>query len=90
MAEAYHVVFATRVGAQRSNHCDGTAVDLTAVGLPRQLSLVSPSGEAQVFDLSGPHETRDLSLSPALIAWIEAHYGLKKLKSDYPHWDDVQ
>ena len=37
-----------------------------------------------------PAQTRDLSLSPALIRWIEEHFELAKLLSDYPHWDDAR
>ncbi|MEQ1569166.1 MAG: hypothetical protein ABMA64_26255 [Myxococcota bacterium] len=90
MADAYDVVYATESGARYSNHYDGTAVDFVAVGLPRTLELFAPNGEHQVFDLSDPEQTRDLSLSPELITWIEQNFGLKKLESDHPHWDDAE
>ena len=31
-----------------------------------------------------------LSLTPGVIDWIEQHFSLSKLRSDYPHWDDVK
>jgi hypothetical protein len=89
MAETYEVVFATERGARSSNHYTGRAVDLVALDLPRRLVLEGPDGAKRVFDLSGVDEPLDLSLSPALIEWIEAHFGLRKLRSDYPHWDDA-
>jgi hypothetical protein len=88
MAETYDVVYATQNGAESSNHYSGQAADFSAFALPRSLSLEAPNGVRRVFDLSNPQETRDLSLSPDLIAWVEKNYGLKKLKEDYPHWDD--
>ena len=51
MAEAYNVVYATRAGAQRSNHYDGFAVDCSAVNLPRTLTLRAPDGSERTFDL---------------------------------------
>ena len=88
MAEAYSVTYATRAGAESSNHYDGLAVDITVVGLPASLTLRAPDGEKRVFDLSHPDHPRDLSLSPGLITWIEDKYRVVKLKLDYPHWDD--
>lgn len=88
MASAYDVVYATRGGARSSSHYDAEAADLTAVDLPRRLRLVAPDGAQRVFDLSAPHHPRDLSLEPELIAWIETHFGLEKLRADYPHWSD--
>jgi len=35
-------------------------------------------------------QTRDLSLSPELIAWVEGHFELEKLVTDYPHWNDAR
>jgi hypothetical protein len=49
-------------------------VDITAVDLPRALTLVAPSGTRRTFDLSAPDQSRDLSLSPGLIDWIEVHF----------------
>lgn len=89
MKETYDVVYATRRGAQFSDHYDGRAVDVVVVGLPRTLKLKAPDGATQTFDLSDPDETRDLSLTPALVDWIEQHYGFKKLRADYPHWSDA-
>jgi hypothetical protein len=88
MAEAYGVTYATREGAESSNHYDGLAVDITVVGLPAALTLKAPDGEKRVFDLSHPEHPRDLSLSPNVITWIEEKYRVFKLKLDYPHWDD--
>jgi len=88
MAEAYGVTYATREGAEASNHYDGLAVDITVVGLPASLTLKAPDGEKCVFDLSHPEHPRDLSLSPGVITWIEEKYQVVKLKLDYPHWDD--
>lgn len=89
MAEAYNVVYATKAGAQRSNHYDGTAIDCTAVKLPRTLTLTAPDGARRTFDLSGADEPRDMNLTPELVRWIEEHYKLDKLEADYPHWDDA-
>ncbi len=89
MAETYDVVYATREGARSSSHYEGRAVDLTAVGLPSALELVSPEGVRGRFDLSYFAQSRDLSLSPRLIRWVESHFGLQKLRRDYPHWDDA-
>jgi hypothetical protein len=88
MADTYQVVFATERGARASSHYGGRAVDLVALDLPRRVVLQAPDGARQAFDLSGNHETLDLSLTPALIEWVEAHFGLEKLRSDYPHWSD--
>ena len=89
MAEAYDVVHATENGARYSHHYTGLAVDLVAVALPRSLTLMAPDGARQHFDLSDEKHTRDLSLEPELIEWIEAHFGLRKLRTDYPHWTDT-
>lgn len=89
MADAYHVAFASRAGAESSNHYDGVAVDLNVFGLPRSLSLTAPDGARATFDLSAPEEARDLSLTPRVIEWIEAHFGMSKLREDYPHWEDA-
>ena len=89
MAEAYDVVYATEGGARYSRHYEGVAVDFVAIGLPRELTLYAPDGEIADFDLSRPDHTRDLSLEPELIAWVQRHFGLQKLTSDYPHWNDV-
>ena len=83
LADTYGVDYASRRGARRSNHYDGKAIDLWAVDLPRALQLVAPDGARRRFDLSAPDQTRDLSLTPALIDWIEAHFKMKKLRSDY-------
>jgi hypothetical protein len=88
MADTYGVDFATVEGARRSDHYDGKAVDLVAVDLPRRLELAAPDGAKTVFDLSAPEQSRDVNLTPELIEWIEAHFGVKKLRSDYPHWKD--
>jgi len=89
MADAFDVVYATRTGAHKSSHYDGEAVDVTAVGLPRKLVLTAPSGVQASFDLSQGDEPRDLNLTPELIDWVELHFQMKKLKMDYPHWDDT-
>jgi hypothetical protein len=88
LADTYGVVYATAGGARRSRHYDGNAVDLVAVALPRQLELEAPDGATAAFDLSDVEHTRELSLAPELIEWVEAHYGVRKLKRDYPHWSD--
>ena len=90
LADTYGVVYATVGGARRSRHYDGDAVDLVAVALPRRLELEAPDGAVAAFDLSDVEHTRDLSLAPELIAWVEAHYGVRKLKRDYPHWSDAR
>jgi hypothetical protein len=89
MAETYDVVYATRAGAQKSDHYDGLAVDFTAMNLPRQLTLQAPNGRERTFDLSAPEQSRDLSLTPELIRWIEKSFHFEKLRSDYPHWSDA-
>lgn len=89
MKEAYDVVYATEGGARSSNHYTGVAVDLVAIGLPAKLTLEAPDGAKRTFDLSDPAQTRDLSLTPQLIEWIEEHFQARKLKSDYPHWNDT-
>lgn len=89
MADTYMIAYASQEGARASSHYGGTAVDLNVFGLPRSVKLVAPDGTARVFDLSDPRETRDLSLSPQIIDWVEEHFQLRKLKNDYPHWDDV-
>jgi len=89
MADVYGVVYATESGARTSNHYTGKAADFTVQGLPRKLTLTAPDGTVADFDLSGADESRDLSLTPALITWLEAHWQLWKLRSDYPHWEDT-
>lgn len=89
MADSYRVAFATQSGAEASNHYDGVAVDLNVFGLPRKLTLRAPDGEKKTFDLSAPDETRDLSLTPRVIEWIEEHFAMAKLREDYPHWEDA-
>lgn len=88
MADTYQVVFATESGARSSDHYTGRAADLVAVALPRSLELIAPDGQIGRFDLSREEHTRDLSLSPELIEWVEIHFDLKKLRGDYPHWVD--
>lgn len=90
MADAYDVVYATEKGARSSNHYDGVAVDMVVLGLPRRLTLEAPSGVKAAFDLSAPEQARDLSLTPEVITWIEKHFEMTKLRSDYPHWDDAR
>jgi hypothetical protein len=90
MAETYDVVYATEQGARSSNHYEGTAVDLVALGLPRRLALQAPDGNTGRFDLSHPEQPRDLSLTPELIEWVEKHFELEKLDGDYPHWNDAR
>jgi hypothetical protein len=90
MADSYDVVYATEKGARSSNHYGGTAVDLVAIALPRRVTLTAPDGACRSFLLTGVEEPRDLSLTPRMIDWIEEHWGLTKLTSDYPHWDDSQ
>ncbi len=89
MADAYMVAYATEQGARSSNHYDAIAVDLNVFGLPRTLRLKAPDGAERDFDLSAAEETRDLSLTPMLIDWIEQHFELAKLERDYPHWNDA-
>lgn len=89
MADAYDVVYATESGARNSNHYDGAAADFVAIGLPRELTLRAPDGAVATFDLSDPVNPRDLSLTPPLIDWIEEHFQMRKLDSDYPHWSDA-
>jgi hypothetical protein len=89
MAERYDVVFATEQGAKNSNHYGARAADLTILNLPRKLTLRAPDGAVETFDLSAPDNPRDMNLDPNLIEWIEKHFQMKKLLSDYPHWDDV-
>lgn len=86
MADTYGVEYATPRGARNSSHYGGRAVDIVAVNLPRRLKIEAPNGAIRVFDLSKPSNSRDLSLSPHLIQWIEQHFGMKKLAKDYPHW----
>ena len=83
-------VYATERGARSSRHYEGVAVDFVALDLPRSLALEAPDGVRREFDLSGPEEPRDLSVSPELIDWIETHFALEKLRSDYPHWNDAR
>lgn len=89
LADTFGVVYATYRGARNSKHYDGEAVDLSVVGLPRRLRLKAPDGALRSFDLSGADEPRDLSLTPVLVDWIELHFGLRKLRRDYPHWSDA-
>jgi hypothetical protein len=89
MADTYDVTYASRRGAQKSRHYDGEAVDLSALGLPRSLSLKAPNGVEKVFDLSDPEQTRDLCLTPELIDWLEENFDLDKLRKDYAHWNDA-
>lgn len=90
MANAYDVVYATERGARHSSHYSGAAVDFAVVDLPRSVSLTAPDGGARrTFDLSAPEQPRDLNLTPALIEWVERHFRLRKLRSDYPHWTDA-
>ncbi len=89
MAEAYRVVYATRRGALNSNHYDGEAIDISAIALPRALTLKAPDGQTRTFDLSAPAQSRDLSLTPDLVEWIEKHFRLQKNLRDYPHWNDA-
>lgn len=88
MAESYDVVYATERGAFYSNHYDGTAVDMVIRALPRVVRLESPSGTIRIFHLDDPSQPRDVSLTPEIVDWIEKHYKLDKLRSDYPHWDN--
>lgn len=88
LADTFGVDFATPRGARRSHHYRGNAVDIVAVALPRVLVLTGVDGRSARFDLSGPDETRDLNLTPRLVAWVEAHFRLRKLRLDYPHWSD--
>jgi hypothetical protein len=88
MADTYDVVYATERGARYSNHYDGVAADFVAIGLPETLRLIAPDGVVGHFELTDADHTRDLSLSPELIVWVEEHFRFKKLQSDYPHWDD--
>lgn len=90
LAETYSVDYATRKGARRSKHYDGKAVDFWAVDLPRTVKLTAPDGAHRTFDLSDPEHPRDLSLAPGLIDWIETHFAMRKLKTDYPHWNDAR
>jgi hypothetical protein len=89
MAAAYNVVYATERGARYSIHYGAAAADFAAMNLPRNLTLTAPDGTRRRFDLSDPEHPRDLNLSPELIRWIEAHFGFRKLRSDYPHWADA-
>ena len=89
MAEAYNVVYATRRGARYSSHYTGKAIDVAALPLPRSLRLQAPDGASRTFDLSAADEPRDLNLTPRLIDWIEKHFGVTKLRRDYPHWQDA-
>lgn len=89
MADAFDVVYATERGARTSKHYDGEAADFVAAGLPRTLELWAPDGAHRVFDLSAAGHPRDLSLSPELIEWVETHFQMTKLRSDYPHWSDA-
>jgi hypothetical protein len=89
MMKTYDVVYATEEGARDSAHYGGRAADLTAVALPRVLELVAPDGARRRFDLSDPDETRDLSVTPRIVDWVEEHFGMQKLRADYPHWNDA-
>lgn len=89
MADSYDVVYATERGARTSNHYGGSGADLVAIALPRSVTLVDRDGRTQTFDLSEAEQTRDLSLTPELIAWVESHLDMRKLRGDYPHWNDA-
>jgi hypothetical protein len=89
MADAFEVVFVTEKGARDSNHYDGEAADFVVMGMPAIVTLWAPDGAHRTFDLSGPDEPRDLSLTPAMIDWIEEHYSLRKIENDHPHWDEA-
>ncbi|HJL41644.1 MAG TPA: hypothetical protein RMG48_10090 [Myxococcales bacterium LLY-WYZ-16_1] len=88
LADTYGVDYATVRGARRSLHYDGKAIDFVAVGLPRVLRLRAPDGTEATFRLDDPQESRDLSLTPQLVDWVEKHFRLRKLRRDYPHWSD--
>jgi hypothetical protein len=89
MARAYGVVYSTKNGAKNSKHYVGEAVDLVAVKLPKTLILKAPDGKSTVFNLkTNDWKTRDLNRNNAIITWVEKHFGLKKLREDYPHWED--
>ncbi len=91
MADAYNVVYASRSGARSSLHYQGRAADFVALGLPRRVTLRAPDGDARrTFDLSAPAAARDLNLTPSMVDWVERHFGLRKLRSDYPHWTDAR
>jgi len=91
MAEAYNVGYATQSGARHSLHYEARAVDFAVLDLPRRLTLTAPGDDAErTFDLSAPGEARDLNLTPRVIDWVEAHFGLGKLRSDYAHWIDAR
>ena len=90
MADAYDVVYATEKGARYSNHYDGVAADFVVIALPSELTLMAPDGADHTFDLSDPQQPRDLSLTPEVITWVEEHFALSKLNSDYPHWNDAK
>jgi hypothetical protein len=90
MADTYDVVYATEKGARSSNHYGAKAADLIAIDLPRRLTLTAPDGATRSFLLTADDESRDLSLTPRLIDWLEAHWGMRKLRSDYPHWTDTE
>lgn len=90
MANAYNVVYATRSGARYSSHYGADAADFAAMDLPREVTLTTPDGAtSRTFDLSDPDHPRDLNLAPEMIEWVEDHFGMKKLRSDYPHWTDA-
>lgn len=91
MANAYDVVYATERGARHSSHYTGLAIDFAAVDLPRRITLTAPDGSAsRAFDLSDAEQPRDLNLTPEMIEWVEVHFGLRKLRRDYPHWTDAR
>lgn len=87
MAETYDVVYATERGARESNHYGGEAVDLVGLDLPATVVLSAPDGATERFDLRD--RTRDLSVEPTLVAWVEEHFAWRKLRRDYPHWGDA-
>ncbi|MCP4499761.1 MAG: hypothetical protein GY822_07345 [Deltaproteobacteria bacterium] len=89
MKDTYGVVYATRRGAEKSDHYDGKAVDVSVPFLPRRLRLTAPDGAKKTFYLQGAEAARDLSLSPKLVEWIDEHFAFEKLKGDYPHWSDA-
>ena len=72
MRATFGVAKATKNGALHSNHIRGFAADITANALPR-FRPEYPDGAKVTFDLSGDDESRDLSLTPKVITWINQH-----------------
>jgi len=49
-----------------------------------------PDGEIlRAFELSNPDHPRELDPAPARIEWVEEHFGMEKLRSDYPHCSET-